>query len=203
MRLAVLGWVVVLSLGCGPVVSDEQQSDTGAANDETSDGDSVEETGLGETGGGVGTTSGESTSGVETTSALDPLVRPENVYVALRCDEGRVPPGPHLWMEVYLDDPEASDCLPAPGVSLDEILLVWISQWDGQSGTFTFGDEHPHRASLGGTGDEYAEGTVSVVVDAPYALVSAHLDLHTSTHSVVGDLDFTLCPLRLGDPRCR
>jgi hypothetical protein len=196
MRPAVLGWVAVLSLGCGPVVSGEQQSDTGPANDETSDGDSGAETGLGDTGGEVDTTSGS-----ETTSELDPLVGPESVHAEIRCSDGQGQSGPHLWMEAWLDGPATPDCSAPAEVSFD-VVLVWISQWDGESGTFILSDEHPHRAVLD-VSDDYAEGTVSVHVDAPYALVSAHLDLHTSTRSVVGDLDFSLCPPRLLDnPPC-
>jgi hypothetical protein len=187
--------LIVVSLACGPVLSDddpngETQAD---ATDAVSVGGSSEETGL-------GGTQAEVETGTST-SELDPLVGPESVHAEILCSRVRGQPGPHLWIEAYLDGSGGRGCSPPDGIST-EFVLVLISQWDGESGIFEIGDEHPHRAALG-IDDEIAEGSVSIEVAAPYALLSAHLDLRTSEASVTGDLDFSLCaPQPPGDPPC-
>jgi hypothetical protein len=188
--------VVVLSLACGPVVSDGDGS--GTTRGEVTSGPSSPDASS-EATGSSDTREGEEDTQAGT-SGLDPVVGPESVYAEIVCVRVEDRPGPHLWIEAYLDGGGGPDCLPPPAVSMD-LALVLINQWDGASGTFVFGDEHPHRAVLG-LDDEAAEGTVRLEVAAPYALVSAHLDLSTSERAVTGDLDFSLCPPHVGDPPC-
>lgn len=188
--------VVVLSLACGPVVSDGDGS--GTTRGEVTSGPSSPDPSS-EATGSSDTREGEEDTRAGT-SGLDPVVGPESVHAEIQCLRAQGVPGPHLWIEAYLDDVGGPDCLPPPDLGLDDVL-VWISQWDGESGTFVFGDEHPHGAALGND-DEPAEGTVRLEVAAPYALTSAHLDLSTSERAVTGDLDFSLCPPHVGDPPC-
>lgn len=135
------------------------------------------------------------------TTGADLIADPDQVYADLRCTNFDEVPGPHLWIEAYPSAETGGSCAPPPDVDGD-LLLIYIQQWDGASGTFEFGESSPHRASIGLDDSNWPVGLVHLEVDEPYGLVRAEVDLSTQSAAVTGALDFSLCPPKVADPPC-
>jgi hypothetical protein len=138
-------------------------------------------------------TSSEGSS--EESSTGDMWIAPSEHAVAFGgCSEGFAT----LFIEAYLiDDPFGPDFEPppdscvAPGdIELDEVLLVYLSQWDGLPGTF---EVQPSGPTFASHADEPLSGLATLEVWAPYHSTVLHLNVSGSSGHFVGSLQIEPC----------
>lgn len=144
-----------------------------------------------------GSNSGSSSDSGSTGDRSKLLVSPDDVFYILTCDPDE--PDATLYIEVYLVETSAMNCVPPSAVEYDDVLLIALTDWDGTAGTYEFGDDPRTSASVA---LDTLYGTITVEVDSPYEPTWLDVDLAGPSQSFVGGLDFSRCSAALGRPHC-
>jgi hypothetical protein len=200
----VVAWMA-FAAGCGPsvVLSDPLDSDGTTATpatdtdtasghaDATSDDDSSGRPATGspatddsESGGALDDSAAEDSSTGETW-----LFPPGSSWTWLGCDERTG--ATKLLVELYVEPPPTA-CVPEPTVDENGYLLLGVSDWNGDGGTFAAGPDGTVQGSWGLS--SFATGTVELTVAEPSVPEAMWLDLQTEDGgTIVGLADLGTC----------
>jgi hypothetical protein len=120
----------------------------------------VRDDGTGAGGGGSGTSTSSSGSGATAVASTSAgwTVAPDRTFSYVDCDSQNA--APLLFVEIWAD---GVGCVANPG--LTDVLVLGITGWDGQPGTFTVGVETPQglaHATTTSLGPDPIPGTITV-----------------------------------------
>lgn len=182
--------LALLLVACGPTLDGpEMDAETQASTTAPA---STSADGAEETAAPADSSGGEASTSLETTGEDGPPLWTvaSHTYASVGCFGAD--PVPSLYLEAIPEDQGSADCNPAPDVDIDPvgeggIIIVRISPWDGEGGTFTI-DHEQVSASANLTPDP-AVGELTLEVSEPWAPTT----LWFSIDGLEGRLELAQC----------